>query len=363
MTKLCAGDWVEVRSKEEILRTLDKNGCMDGLPFMPQMFRYCGRRFRVYKRAHKTCDTVNHPAGRRLADGIHLNLRCDGKAYGGCQAACLVFWKAAWLKPVVAPNSVPTVSSPRDPISMGDQPLSAGACTEADVLKATWSDDRGAKDGKKYFCQATQLPNYTTPLPWWDIGQYLEDYSAGNVTLSRLLSGLTYACYYWGALCWRGRLGVPSRWLYDRLQTLLGGVPFPRKRGRIPVGQLTPTAALNLQPGEWVRVKSYEEILATLDEGNKNRGLFFDAELVPYCGRTYRIRTRVRRFINEKTGRLTEIKTPTVILEDVWCRSRYSSCRMGCPRSIYAWWRENWLERIEIEPTREAHLQFKVLAC
>ena len=26
---------------------------------MPQMFRYCGQRFQVYKRAHKTCDTVS----------------------------------------------------------------------------------------------------------------------------------------------------------------------------------------------------------------------------------------------------------------------------------------------------------------
>ena len=100
MTKLCAGDWVEVRSKEEILRTLDKNGRLEDMPFMPQMFEYCGKRFRVYKRAHKTCDTINSFVGRRLANGIHLNLRCDGKAYGGCQAACLIFWKAAWLKPV-----------------------------------------------------------------------------------------------------------------------------------------------------------------------------------------------------------------------------------------------------------------------
>ena len=36
MTKLCAGDWVEVRNREEILRTLDKSGRMQGLPFMPQ---------------------------------------------------------------------------------------------------------------------------------------------------------------------------------------------------------------------------------------------------------------------------------------------------------------------------------------
>jgi len=56
---LCAGDWVQVRSKEEILATLDGNGRLDGLPLMPQMLKWCGQRFQVYKRAHKTCDTVN----------------------------------------------------------------------------------------------------------------------------------------------------------------------------------------------------------------------------------------------------------------------------------------------------------------
>ena len=59
-----AGSWVGVRSKAEILRSLDRNGRLEKLPFMPEMFEYCGQRFRVYKRAHKTCDTVNPSAGR-----------------------------------------------------------------------------------------------------------------------------------------------------------------------------------------------------------------------------------------------------------------------------------------------------------
>ena len=345
MTELCAGDWVEIRNKEEILSTLDKNGRLEGLPFMPQMFQYCGQRFRVYKRAHKTCDTVNYSAGRRLANAIHLNMRCDGKAHGGCQAACLLFWKAAWLKPIAGGQPFGDLP-PRKSASAADYPVSAYLCTEADVLNATWAHDSGAKDGKRYFCQATELPQSTTPLRWYTFGQYLEDYRSGNVTLSRLFSGFVYACYFWGALCYRGKIGIPSRWLYDRAQVLLGGVKFPRKRGRILDGQPTPTATLNLQPGDWVRVKSYDGILMTLDGRNKNRGLFFDAEQVPYCGGTYRVRRRVQKFLDEKTGRMAELRTPAVILEEVWCRSRYSHCRMNCPRSIYAWWREIWLERV-----------------
>ena len=40
--------------------------------------------------------------------------------------------------------------------------------------------------------------------------------------------------------------------------------------------------------------------------------------------------SRVEKFLNEKTGRMTTMKTPAVILDDVWCKSRYSSCRMFC---------------------------------
>ena len=48
---------------------------------------------------------------------------------------------------------------------------------------------------------------------------------------------------------------------------------------------------------------------------------------------------------DEKTGKMMSLKTPAVILENVWCQSRYSNDRFLCPRSIYSWWREVWLER------------------
>jgi hypothetical protein len=340
--KLRAGDWVEVRSREEILATLDKRGRLDELPLMPQMLQFCGQRFKVYKRAHKTCDTVNPVAGRRVPEGIHLDLRCDGVAYGGCQAACLLFWKEAWLKPLESESAAAPVSGRLD---AAKHQAGGTACTEEDVWNGVGVRDQATGE-IRYTCQATDLPAYTTPLQWWDVRQYLEDYESGNVGLGRIFSGLIYVSYYNLTLAKRGRLGRPARWLYDQFQSLIGGVPFPRRKGTIPPGQPTPVAKLNLQVGELVRVKSHKEILATLD-GMTNRGMNFDAELVPYCGGVYRVRTKVEKFVNENTGKLTTLKTPAVILEGVWCRSRYSNCRMFCPRSIYTWWREIWLERVD----------------
>src|SRR6516225_3074227 len=105
-SNLKVGDWVEIRSKEEILQTLDSKGQLDGMPFMPEMFAFCGQRLRVYKRAHKTCDTVFPVRSRRVHRAVHLETRCDGAAHGGCQAECLIFWKEAWLKPVDKPGTM-----------------------------------------------------------------------------------------------------------------------------------------------------------------------------------------------------------------------------------------------------------------
>jgi hypothetical protein len=344
--KLRAGDWVEIRSKEEILRSLDNTGRLDELPFMPQMFEYSGQRFKVLKRAHKTCDTVTvgrGPSSRALSNGVHLDLRCDGRAYGGCQAACLIFWKEAWLKPVNEHGQT------EDRIAVDEGRQESGSpgrgCSEQDVWTGT-KQTSSPTDEIKYSCQATDLPTFTAPLRWWDVRQYVEDYTSGNVTLRQLIAGFVYLTYYHLTLAKRGRPGRPAQWLYDKFQALVGGVPFPRRRGTIPAGEPTPFSTLNLEPGELVRVKPYADILATLDVRSKNRGMVFDAEMVAYCGGTYRVMARIDRFVDEKSGKLLTLKTPALMLENVWCQARYSNCRMFCPRRIYHWWREIWLERV-----------------
>jgi len=335
-----ANDWVEVRSKQEILETLDKNGRLDGMPFMPQMFEYCGKRFKVLKSAHKACDPVYTMASRGVEDAVHLNLRCNGQAYGGCQAGCRLFWREAWLKPV-------DPSTPPSAPLRARTPAGYRGCTEEDLWRGTRRDGRLAEpDANTLFvCQNTQLPEFSKPLSWWNPTQYVKDYVSGNVTLGEMARGAIYVLF--GRRF--GRRIPLLRRAYNAFEKLTGGAPTPVANGKIPLGQPQPVANLDLKPGDLVRVKSHEEILATLNERNRNWGLCFDAEMVPYCGGDYRVITRVERFLDEKTGRMRSLKTPAVILQDVACKSHFSRCRMFCPRGIYAWWREVWLERIEEE--------------
>jgi hypothetical protein len=340
MRRLKVGDWVEVRSKQEILATLDNKGQLEGMPFMPEMFAFCGKKLQVYKRAHKTCDTVFPTRGRRIDRAVHLETRCDGLAHGGCQASCLIFWKEAWLKRANA--------GPADITRVDIEAPNGGSLeniTEGQVWAQTQVSEQNG-EGPTYACQATQLPYASMQLDWWDIRQYIEDYVSGNVGLWRIFCGLLYSTYYSLSRAGIG-VGRPMRWLYDALHLRWTGTQFPRKTGTIPEGQPTPAESLNLQPGELVRVKSHGEILRTLNTSSMNRGMFWDAEMVPYCGGTYRVLGRVTHIINEKTGKMQEMKTPCIILDSVVCQARYSHCRMFCPRSIYPYWREIWLERVE----------------
>ncbi len=323
---LRAGDEVEVRSREEILATLDAKGCLDELPFMPEMLNYCGRKLRVVSSAHKTCDPAYKTGGRSMKAAVHLEgVRCDGSAHGGCEAGCLIFWKREWLRqPGEAARDTP-----------------AGNLTE-DELAATARVDDGT-DRPTYRCQATQLHKATDALSPWDLGQYVTDLRSGNTTLGRL-AGVTCFSLFSQLL----RLGIGHRLLiriYDGFQRLVGGRPYPLVEGSIPRGQPTPTEHLNLQAGETVRVKSREEIFRTLDTSSKNRGLWFDAEMTPFCGGTYRVHHRVNRLVDERTGEMLEMQNPCIVLDNVYCRSAYSTGRLLCPRAIYSYWRECWLER------------------
>jgi hypothetical protein len=226
------------------------------------------------------------------------------------------------------------------------QPNASAGCSEGDVWKATRVHEPSSEGKIRYTCQATELLNFTQPLRPWDARQYLEDRTSGNASLLEMISCFLYFGFTYGAMAKRRTLGRPSRWVYDKFQSLRNGIPFPRRVGKLGPGEDAPVNILNLKPGDLVRVKSYSKILDTIDAGNKNRGLFFDAEMVPYCGRVFRVRNRVEKFIDEKTGYMRRLKTAAVILEGVYCQSRYSENRLFCPRSIYSWWREIWLEKV-----------------
>lgn len=343
--KFQAGEWVEVRSKEEILSTLDKHGQREGLPFMPEMLRYCGGRFQVFKRAHKTCDPSSGLQARRMPNAVHLaSIRCDGDAHGGCQAGCLIFWKDEWLKRVGDGNGTPPTRASAAAPATGS--VKATSCTEADlVANARAVESAGGGDEPHYVCQSTRLTAATAPLPWWDLRQYVEDVRSGNARVSGMVAAFLFFVYHTLAESGLG-FGIAMRWIYDVFQRARGGTPYPVRRGTVARHMRTPTGRLDVQVGELVKVRSYPEILKTLDRTSRNRGMYFDAEQVPFCNGTFRVLRRVETIIDEKTGRMLKLQNEAFILDEVVCEARYAKCRRFCSRSIYPYWRPIWLDRV-----------------
>ena len=329
---LKAGEWVVVRPGKEILATLDANARFEELPFMPQMLRQCGKKFRVRKRAHKLCDSVFSTGGRQLNDAVFLDDRpCNGEAFGGCELRCTVVWKEAWLRRADA-NEPERPSAPPDRLE---------TLVRAGTRRASPGN---ASSDAPYVCQATQLPAATKPLPWWKPGQYVEDYRSGNVAISDIVSRLAFLLYAELVASGVG-LGSPLRWIYNRIQSARGGKPYPVRPGHLPAGGPTPSVDLGMKVGELVRVKSGDEILATVDEFLANRGMGFSYEMMAYCGQTFRISQRLQRVIDEKTGRLRELRNSCLVLEGADCKG---SCTrpLNCPRACPPYWREIWLERV-----------------
>jgi len=292
---------------------------------MPEMLQFCGRRFRVYRSAHKTCDTLKTGKNRAMNDAVHLEgLRCDGEAHGQCQAACLLFWKTAWLKRCSGPEGQEPEASPK-------QPHRLGVVTSRADLEITTSSTQLPENGGEpvplYRCQATEMYRATTRLPWWDLRHYVKDLATGNVSVVDFVRYVAIATY--------NRVAR----LYWRLR------PYPFVSGL--AGRTTPSVELHLREGEWVEVRSKDEIMRTLKGGgNRNRGLTFDVEMVPYCGGKYRVLRKVEQIINEKTGKMLRFKSPCLILDGVVCRGCLSQNRLFCPRSIYSYWHEVWLKRL-----------------
>jgi len=326
MNTLRAGDMVEVRSEEEILRTLDADGKLEGLPFMPEMLGFCGKRYRVRARAHKACDTIDWQQFRRMESAVHLEeLRCDGSAHGGCQAGCLLYWKEAWLRPVDALDG-----------AMPPEPDTHPHGASGNALLAATQVGTNEAGQTLFSCQATELLRATKGLlPWWEPSQYVDDITSGNSTLPRVIRALLVGLF--------NRFQRANARFLPRFCLIRGCKRYPFIEGRA-TSERTPPAPLDLRPGEIVEIKSREEIFATLDEEDKTQGLRFDSEMLKYCGRRARVLRRIEQIIDEKTGRMLTIKRDTVILEGVICTGDY---HRSCPRAIYPYWREAWLRRVE----------------
>jgi len=301
---LLAGDLVEVKDLAEITKTLDEDGTLGGLPFMPEMAAYCGCQFRVERKAGKACIEAR-PGDYEVREFSQDNLvvleglRCSGEAHDNCQRLCLLFWSSNWLRKIN--SKTPSNGGHSAATSHGLPPN----------LKTRVAPNR-------YFCQSTQLIRITVPLTKKRIlGNCIDDVRSGSRRFSEMLALVLFPAW---------------RKLTDRIprRKLLGTLT------RTPVGRL------DLQPGESVGIRTASEIAGTLDTKGRTRGLSCDLGMANFRGPEYKVAGRLDRMISEPTGEMRKVES-TVILEGLECTCM--NVVGGCPRREPIYWREVWLER------------------
>jgi hypothetical protein len=304
-SELRPGDWVQIKSPKEIAETLDENGMLENLPFMPEMLELCGQNAVMARRAEKTCIEFSG-GGYKIREFLNNNtfvlqgLRCSGAGHDGCQRGCTLFWKELWLR------KVDSRGAPAPDNLAGKEELRAKLKTK--------------ESPKRYVCQSTELARATKPL-----------------TRFRILQ----KCFY--------DLRSGSRSLREMSRLVL--IPLWRKatrrirRGRLK-GTLkqTPVGRLGLRAGEWVTIKPESEVVKTLDNYGRNRGLIFDEGMGDHGKRKFCVRQRLDRMISEPTGEMRHMDA-TVILEGLECTC--SNVLGGCPRQDFTYWREIWLQRAD----------------
>jgi len=307
-TKIKSGDIVEILKPNEILKTLDSNGALNNLPFMPEMVRFCGKKYRVSNNLEKICVACklhDHVISNKIKELIPNDvlflegIRCDGELHDSCQVGCMIIWKEAWLK---------KTSDKKENIFINENDK-----TELRKLLRT------KLNGGIYYCQSTQLEQITRKITIKNKFQkLLKEIYSGEIDFYTAVKSMIYP--------------ILRKFIYDKF---IKGIL-----------KNTPTSVLNLQPGEYVEVRSFDEIRKTLDNQGRNRGLSFYHDMKKHCHKKYRVRNRVDKMIDEITGEMIKVKN-TVILEEVTCSYEYAF--MGCPRARYQLWREIWLKRAKNE--------------
>lgn len=171
--RLRPDDLVEVRTATEILRSLDSNGTLDGLPFMPEMLEFCGKGFRVFQRVLQAvidgAAVLMYPESYvrefRNNDVVVLEeLRCSGLDHDGCQRGCMIFWKETWL------------------CKVEDVRIQSSAVSEdRDRL---WPQLKTSAGSGVYFCQSSEFHKATNHLsPLQRIKKSISAVCAGNCSL------------------------------------------------------------------------------------------------------------------------------------------------------------------------------------
>jgi hypothetical protein len=131
----------------------------------------------------------------------------------------------------------------------------------------------------------------------------------------------------------RPRESAPNSLMVKSWSLLERCLPAPARRRE----------SLDLRPGEVVEIRTYDEILSTLDQGGTLNGVPFMPEMAVYCGTRARVLRRVDKLHDWVNNAGLKRLCNVVLLEGLRCAG---VAHGGCQANCHIRWCEPWLRRV-----------------
>jgi hypothetical protein len=98
-----------------------------------------------------------------------------------------------------------------------------------------------------------------------------------------------------------------------------------------------------IKVGDHVRVRSWQDIEATLNPFKELQGCAFLSEMKQFCDTNQTVLQVMERFLDERDYKVKKVRG-IVLLEGILCRGTPVFGR--CDRCCHLFWREEWLEKV-----------------
>ena len=281
---------VYVKEFDEIVKSLDQNDSLNGVQFMPEMIKYCGTKQellapvkRVKSDKRRFIDKLGYLEDVYLLE----NTWCDGEHHNNCSRKCRILWHEEWFTE--------------------EEPQSMENTNETDLM---------LNNHDPLLCQSTTIDKAMTHISSSFFKNIFEWFYIQNTSLKDIVLDVLDSLYY---------------------------IYFSLTHEKVGILIRTPTNDIGLKVGDKVRVKSFDEIKATLDTKGRNRGLGFQTEMIKFCGKgVFTVSDVMNNAISEYTDEIKKVKS-SVLLKETFCDGRFHRrCGRKCPHI----WREIWLKKV-----------------
>lgn len=292
------GEVVRIRTREEILLTLDANSSLDGCLFAGQMLDWCNTTQRVLKVVRCVFDECEYRMYETKYPFYILDgLICDGcvsEFEHVCDHGCQLLWHEEWLEE----GSENYVFETDESIQCGIDEKTENTPTESILAPRS--------------CQLKAIDEIKNRNSWFE-----------NIMQYRI------------TILW----SVKINFIYT-----LNSLSRLFAANQNKYGENLPSDG-DIRPGDAVRVLGKNELKTILDAGNKYKGCQFVPEMFQFCDKEFVVLKTVKYFFDERQKRMCRCND-IYLLSGVMCSGRRRAFSIPCDRSCFYFWHKHWLRKI-----------------